>query len=244
MWLMLKMDKLSEKLCEACGKHKVRTLCYECREAYCQDCSDCHLRFKATRDHSLIDLHPRYDQNQTGKTSEYADETETSSDFLPSAKEASSTEESELSSDFLEHLTVTENTVLYRAQVAVEGRTTGNVYSEDGTSSRAKDNISRHTKGADAPGSGNQKLNMNPAVKQNPSYESVMIDSDIWQFSIKRSESMIETRITGIVVLPNKIIVGDSANKKNENVWHERQIYLIFWFKALAFYVRDHNSEP
>ena len=125
------MDKVSEKLCEVCGKHKVRTLCYECREAYCQDCSDYHLRFKATRDHSLIDLHPRYDQNQTSKRAESTDETESSSDFLPSVKETSSTEETELSSDFLEHLTVTENTVLYRAQVAVDGRTRGNVDSED-----------------------------------------------------------------------------------------------------------------
>ena len=159
------MDKISAKLCEACGKHKVRTLCYECREAYCQDCSDCHLRFKATRDHSLIDLHPRYDQNQSGKTSESTAETESSSDFLPSAKKTNSTEESELSSDFLEHLTVTENTVLYRAQVAVERRRTGNADSENWGGAHAKGNMGRDTKCADAPGKGIRTMHKKPVVK-------------------------------------------------------------------------------
>ena len=211
------MDKISEKLCEACGKHKVRTLCYECREAYCQDCSNTHLRFKATRDHSLIDLYPRYDQNQTGKTSESIDETESSSDFLPYTKAANSTEEFELSSDFLEHLTVTENTVLYRAQVAVEGRRTGNVYSDDGAGAHAKDNIGRHTKGADAPGRQNQTTHKNPAVRQSSSYASAMdivIDSDIGQFRIKSSEDLKSAAISGLAVLSDKIIVSDRGNDK------------------------------
>ena len=213
----LSMDKISSKLCEACGKNKVRTLCYECREAYCQDCSDTHLRFKATRDHSLVDLHPRYDQNQSGKTSESTDETESSSDFLPSSKKANSTEETELSSDFLEHLTVTENTVLYRAQVAVEGRTTGNVDSEDGAGAHAKGNIGRHTKGTDAPGRGNRTKQKSPVVKQNFSYESdkeIVVDSNIGKFSIQRSEDKEIADIRGIVVLSDKIIVSDSNNDK------------------------------
>ena len=93
------MDKLSQ-VCEVCGGGTVRTICNECRELYCQNCSDYHLRFKATRDHHLIDLHPKYGKPQT-KTKESADE-------------------ADLSSDFVEQLTVRENTVLYRAQVAVE----------------------------------------------------------------------------------------------------------------------------
>ena len=93
------MDRLS-RVCEACGEGTVRTICEECREFYCQNCSDYHLRFKATRDHHLIDLHPKYGDPKN-KTTEPADE-------------------AELSSDFVEQLTVTENTVLYRAQVAVE----------------------------------------------------------------------------------------------------------------------------
>ena len=82
------MDKLS-RVCEACGEGTVRTICNECREFYCQNCSDYHLRFKATRDHHLIDLHPKYGDQQK-ETKESADE-------------------AELSSDFVEHLTVTEN---------------------------------------------------------------------------------------------------------------------------------------
>ena len=78
----------------------MRSICHECREFYCQNCSDYHLRFKATGDHHLIDLHPKYGDPQTA-TKESADE-------------------AELSSDFVEQLTVTENTVLYRAQVAVD----------------------------------------------------------------------------------------------------------------------------
>ena len=93
------MEKLSSA-CDVCGANTVRTICNECLELYCQNCSDYHLRFKATRDHHLIDLHPKYGDPQQ-ETRESADE-------------------AELSSDFLGQLTVTENTVLYRAQVAVE----------------------------------------------------------------------------------------------------------------------------
>ena len=92
------MDK-SSRVCEACGEGTVRTICNECREFYCQNCSDYHLRFKATRDHCLIDLHPKYGDQQKESTE--------------------SADEAELSSDFVEQLTVTENTVLYRAQVAI-----------------------------------------------------------------------------------------------------------------------------
>ena len=217
------MDKISTKLCEACGKYKVRTLCYERREAYCQDCSDCHLQFKATRDHSLIDLHPRYDQNQTGKTSESNEETESSSDFLTSAKDTNSTEESELSSNFLEHLTMTENTVLYRAQVAVEGRTIGNVDSEDLASIHSKSNdsfqatVDRRVKDADAPCTGDQTLPEKDASKDRTSCMLAIrleIDSDVEQFSIGRSEDKESTCITGIVVISDKVIVSDSGNEQ------------------------------
>ena len=80
------------RICEACGEGTVRTICNECREFYCQNCSDYHLRFKATRDHHLIDLHPEYGDQQK-KTSESADEVE-------------------LSSDFVEELTVTEHRIV------------------------------------------------------------------------------------------------------------------------------------
>ena len=92
------MDNLS-RVCEACGEGTVRTICNKCREFYCQKCSDYHLKFKATRDHHLIDLHPKYGYPQT--------------------ESAETADEAEFSSDFVEQLTVTENTVLYRAQVAV-----------------------------------------------------------------------------------------------------------------------------
>ena len=227
------MDKISTKLCDACGKYKVRTLCYECREAYCQDCSDYHLRFKATRDHSLIDLEPRYDQNQTEITPECTTETESSSDFLPSAKETESSEKSELSSDFLEHLTVTENTVLYRAQAAVEGRMTGskrevprgvrNADSKDGDSMNSKCNdsfqitVDRRVKDADARWTGHQTLPENPAAKQSKSCMLAIlleIDSDDDKFSIGRSEDKESACITGIVVISDKVIVSDSGNEQ------------------------------
>ena len=85
-------------------------MCYECRELYCEGCSDTHLTFKHFANHTLIDLDPPQSSSKTdGNRQENA---------------ASSTDndaDAELSSDFLEQLVVSENTVLYRAQVAVEG---------------------------------------------------------------------------------------------------------------------------
>ena len=54
------MEKLSSVYCDICrGKglrKEISTICEECREFYCKDCSDSHLILKATRNHVLIDL--------------------------------------------------------------------------------------------------------------------------------------------------------------------------------------------
>ena len=106
---------MSSKYCDACQRKvipiqtKVRTMCYECRELYCQGCSDTHLTFKWLMNHTLIDLDP---PQSSIKTDENRKENVASS----SDNEANT----ELASDFLEQVVVTEKTVLYRAQVAVE----------------------------------------------------------------------------------------------------------------------------
>ena len=54
------MEKLSSIYCDICYekgiKKEISTICEECREFYCKDCSDSHLILKATRNHVLIDL--------------------------------------------------------------------------------------------------------------------------------------------------------------------------------------------
>ena len=62
--------------------------------------------------HTLIDLEPP----QASSITEESSQEKSASSFDSDA-------DAELSSDFLEYLVVSENTVLYRAQVAVEERT-------------------------------------------------------------------------------------------------------------------------
>ena len=54
------MENVSSKCCEVCLKkglrNKAKTICDECREFYCTDCSHYHLQFKACKDHHLIDV--------------------------------------------------------------------------------------------------------------------------------------------------------------------------------------------
>ena len=216
------MDKISAKLCEACGKNKVRTLCYECREAYCQDCSDCHLRFKATRDHSLVELHPRYEKRKCQNTSRSSEEAESSSDFLPSQEEAECDEETELSSDFLESLTMTENTVLYRAQVAVEGSSKGNdeLENADNTKPKSSENVpgtmDRDGKEVGTKAEVASYFNEDNIMKQNTCLEPtkrIALDSKVGQFSVRRTHDKVQSDIRGIVVIYEKIIIADKSNK-------------------------------
>ena len=189
------MDKLS-RVCEACGEGIVRAICNECREFYCQNCSDYHLRFKATRDHHLIDLHPKY-----GDPQQKRDET------------TESTDEAELSSDFVEQLTVTENTVLYRAQVAVDrevepqaGTERGAIPKRDGKKGTKKGWPSKQRETAKSEGTAkmNETLKSDRVVKDNP----------IEQFSIKRPDDNVNAEVRGILVLTQNIIVADSDNEK------------------------------
>ena len=172
----------------------MRTICNECREFYCQKCSDYHLKFKARRDHHLIDLHPKYGDPQQ-ETKESADE-------------------AELSSDFVEQLTVTENTVLYRAQVAVDrdvdpkaGEEYGTVKKRDGNKDTKKRSSSTQNKTAN-PGDGTAN------EVETTSSHRLAKDSQIKQFSIKRPDDKKNADVRGLVVFNQNIIVADSINKK------------------------------
>ena len=186
------MDNLS-RVCEACGEGTVRTICNECREFYCQNCSDYHLRFKATRDHHLIDLHPKYGDPQQ--------ETKQSAD------------EAELSSDFVDQLTVTENTVLYRAQVAVDREVKQEEGEERGAVTKRNEN-----KGTKKGSSSKQEETeiSEGTTKQNETLKSdrIVKDSKIEQFSIKRPDDKKNAEVRGILVLTQNIIIADSPNKK------------------------------
>ncbi|KAK3103662.1 hypothetical protein FSP39_020837 [Pinctada imbricata] len=90
-----------ERSCESCLEEqkqvKARTFCSECHQFLCEKCSNWHLRFKKSKSHHLIDL-----VSFTNKPY------------------SSATNEVQLSSDLLETLTISDNTVLYSTQVAVE----------------------------------------------------------------------------------------------------------------------------
>ena len=187
------MDNLS-RICEACGEGTVRTICNECREFYCQNCSDYHLLFKATRDHHLIDLHPKYGDPQQ-ETRESADE-------------------AELYSDFVEQLTVTENTVLYWAQVAVErnvepqaGAVRGAIPKPDLNKETKKGSPSKQCETAN-PGDGAAKMD------ETRNNDNEVKDSQIEQFSIKRPDDNKNAEVGGILVLSRNIIIADIYNKK------------------------------
>ena len=118
---------------------------------------------------------------------------------------------------------MTQNTVLYRAQVAVEGSTTGHVDSNEGASSHATGNdtiqstTDRRPTAARAPGTRNGALHDNHVVKQSTpseSAEGIVIDSDIGKFSITRREDKKRADIRAILVLSGKLIVSDSGNNK------------------------------
>ena len=182
------------RVCEACGDGTVRTICNECREFYCQNCSDYHLRFKATRDHHLIDLHPKYGDQQTA-TKESADE-----DKFPS--------------NFMEHLTLTENTVLYRAQVAVDRKVEPQAGVERGAIPKRDEN-----KGTKKESSSTQDETANQGdgtvnKDETPGSDRLVKDSKIEQFRIKRPDDLINAKARGILVLSQNIIVADSCNAK------------------------------
>ena len=177
-----------------CGERTVRTICNECREFYCQNCSDYHLRFKATRNHHLIDLHPKYGDQQKETTE--------------------STDEAELSSDFVEQLTVTENTVLYRAQVAVDrevgpqaGQERGAIPKRDGNKGTRKGSSSTQDETAN-PGDCTTKKDGTRNIGR------LVVDNKIEQFSIYRPDDKDNAVVRGILVLSQSIIVADNPNKK------------------------------
>ena len=196
------MDKLS-RVCEACGAGTVRTICNECREFYCQNCSDYHLRFKATRDHHLIDLHPKYGDPQQ-ETKEYADE-------------------AEFSSDFVDQLTVTENTVLYRAQVAVDRE----IDTQTGPERRViqKRNGKKKESLQDM-ASGKSEIRKTRKDKTSDG-DKLVTENVIKQFIIRRSDDKEEAKVRGILVLSHNIIISDDPNRKLK-LFDLNGVYLSF----------------
>ena len=178
-------------VCEACGENKVRTICKECREFYCQNCSDYHLRFKATRDHTLIDLHPKYGTNPPEETNE-----------------------NELSSDFLENLTVTENTVLYRAQVAIEREVKTTTPSNEASLEPAGSDNSELSKESASGGRGTAKRDEHVKNKGSSNLDDPVKVGEIREFSTSLSGEKKTSCVGGILVMSKCIIIGDNNNKK------------------------------
>ena len=179
------MDKVSSKYCEACKENKVRTICDECREFYCENCSDYHLRFKATREHRLIDLFPLRETDQQKPADEEV--------FQPPEATPPPAGETELSSDFRKSLTMGANTVLYRAaQVAMGG---GPEVLEAGDSAQK---------------SGHSEKENSYSV----SAAQIAVQGQVGQCSIKTSLYSKDMNVRGILILCDKVIVADCDNSK------------------------------
>ena len=200
----------------------MRTICNECRELYCQNCSDYHLRFKETRDHHLIDIYLKYG-NQSQKTTESADEAELSSDFVEQLTVTENTvlyraqvavEREENTTVQRKQPTVTENTVLYRAQVAVDREVEKDVAAERGAVTKHDKN-----KGTKKESSSTQGETPKPRLRHRKKYEKrdrdiLQTDRKIEQFSITRPGDKDNAQVQGIFVLSQNIIIADSHNKK------------------------------
>ena len=124
-----------------------------------------------------------------------------------------SVEQAELSSDFVEQLTVTENTVLYRAQVAVErevepraGAVRDAIPKRDQNKGMQKGSYS--TQGATTKSEGTAKKD-ETVCSDRPTK-----DSKIEQFSIKRPDDKRNAEVRGILVLSQKIVIADEPNRK------------------------------
>ena len=159
---------LSSTYCDICDekkiKTKVRTICKECREFYCKDCSDSHSIMKMSKSHTQIDLDPPDEKN-------------------PSA--SIQFDDTELSSDFLDQLTVRENIVLYRAQVAV-------------------DDIACARKAAS---------NISPTEK---TYDPMAWNANkCGEFTVvKRPDDKENVYITGVLVISDKVVICDLDNER------------------------------
>ena len=158
---------LSSTYCDTCDEKKikanVRTICKECREFYCKDCSDSHSIMKMSKNHTQIDLDPP-DEN------------------VPSA--STQIEDTELSSDFLEQLTVRENTVLYRAQVAVD----------DSASARRAESTNSPTEKTCDPMEWNADR--------------------CGEFGVKRPDDKENVYISGLLSISDKVIICDLYNRR------------------------------
>ena len=156
-------------------------MCYECRELYCRRCSDTHLRLQSN--HTLIDL----DQPE----------------LLPGKRqEDSRDDDAEFSSDFIENIAVTETTVLYRAQVAVEGRrpTDGTTTQRAQATMYKKQNTSTTPPPDDA-----TKAQYNP---------SDVRATKFLEFSTKITEDTDKVYVTGVLSMADKFVIVDNLNQK------------------------------
>ena len=197
-------------------KTKVRTICKECREFYCKDCSESHSLQKISKHHTMFDLLATYCDICHGKGIHskvqtickecrelYCKECSTSHSLQKVSKshtlidldpqggnsKTADTSEIELSSDFLQYLSVRENTGLYRAQVAVDG----------GASAR-KDNTKITTE---------RDVKLKSAADRSTDPAKLRPDK-CGEFGIKRPDDKKDVYISGILALSGKVIVNDA----------------------------------
>ena len=208
------MEKLSSTYCDICrgkGKHaKVRTICKECREFYCKDCSDSHSILKVSKDHTLVDLSSTYcdicdekkikakvrtickecrefyckdcsDSHSIMKMSKNHTQIDLDPPDENDPSASTQGDETELSSDFLEQLTVRENTVLYRAQVAVD---------DSACARKAESDISR------------TEISCDPMTWK---------ADKCGEFSVKRPDDIY---IAGVLVISDKVVICDLDNRQ------------------------------
>ena len=146
------METLSTKFCDICREKglqsKVRTICKECREFYCQNCSDTHSIQKISKHHSMVDLSTTHCDICFGKGKQsticticqecrelYCDDCSKSHSlqkiskshmliYLDPPQEKMNTtylSDTLLSSDFLQTLTLRKNTISYLSKANVHG---------------------------------------------------------------------------------------------------------------------------
>ena len=105
---------------------------------------------------------------------------------------------------------MTENTLLYRAQVAVE-REAG---LEHGATSTGDGNMGMNKRSSSTQDDTTHVVEGTTKKDKTPSNEKSVRDHKIKQFSIKRQDDKKNAEVGGILVLSQNIIIADNENKK------------------------------
>ena len=210
------MENFSKTYCDIChGKginSTVQTICKECREFYCKNCSVSHSLQKISKHHTMFDLLSTYCDICHGKGIQsnvrtickecrefYCQNCSISHTLQKVAKghtmidldpqrgniKTAETRKSELSPDFLQYLTVRENTGIYRAQVAMNDGACEEEHGEE---------VKRLSDKSIPP--------------------TVHNADKVGEFNVARPDDKVKVRITGVLTLADKVIVADPYNWK------------------------------